>query len=85
MKPAAMTLAGVVRAYQLVLRPLLPPSCRYEPSCSAYAIEALRMHGALRGLALAAWRLLRCNPWGGSGYDPVPRCAHHRPHDLKAS
>ena len=75
----------MVRAYQLVLRPLFPPACRYEPSCSAYAIEALRTHGALRGLGLAVWRVLRCNPWGGCGYDPVPRCAHDRTHDLKAS
>ncbi len=85
MKPVATALAGMVRAYQLVLRPLLPPACRYEPSCSAYAIEALRTHGAVRGLGLAAWRVLRCNPWGGSGYDPVPCRGHDRPHDLKAS
>ncbi len=85
MRPVAVVLAGVVRAYQLVLRPLLPPACRFEPSCSAYAIEALRTHGAVRGLGLAAWRVGRCNPWGGSGYDPVPRCGHDRPHDLKAS
>ena len=85
MNPVTSMLATMVRAYQLVLRPLLPPACRYEPSCSAYAIEALRTHGAVRGLSLAAWRVLRCNPWGGSGYDPVSRCAHDRPHDLKAS
>ncbi len=85
MNPVATMLATTVRAYQLVLRPLLPPACRYEPSCSAYAIEALCTHGALRGLGLAAWRVLRCNPWGGSGYDPVPCGGHDRPHDLKAS
>ncbi len=78
--PAGAALALLVRGYQLVLRPLLPPACRFEPSCSAYAIEALRRHGALRGLALAAWRILRCNPWGGCGHDPVPPCAH-RPAD----
>jgi len=62
-----------IRAYQLIISPLLPPSCRFLPSCSDYAIEALERHGALRGLGLALWRLARCHPWGGDGYDPVPR------------
>jgi len=62
----------VVRAYQLIVSPLLPPSCRFLPSCSDYAIEALERHGALHGGGLALWRLARCHPWGGSGYDPVP-------------
>jgi putative membrane protein insertion efficiency factor len=75
-----------VRAYQWFISPLLPPSCRYEPTCSAYAVEALQRHGLLRGSFLTARRLLRCHPWGGSGYDPVPdslqdsgheHCAHH--------
>ena len=65
-------LRGLIRLYQLVIRPLLPPSCRYVPSCSAYAAEAIATHGALAGSLLAARRLLRCHPWGGSGYDPVP-------------
>lgn len=64
---------GLVRAYQLLLSPVLPPSCRFLPTCSDYAAEAIERHGAIRGLALALWRLLRCNPWGGSGYDPVPQ------------
>ncbi len=85
MKPAGALLALAVRLYQLVLRPLFPPACRFEPSCSAYAIGALRTHGALRGLALAAWRILRCNPWGGAGYDPVPPCGHNHPEKFKAS
>lgn len=63
---------GAVRAYQLVVSPLLPPSCRFLPSCSDYAIEAIARHGAVRGGGLALWRLARCHPWGGSGYDPVP-------------
>ncbi len=61
-----------VRAYQLFVSPLRPPSCRFLPTCSDYAIEALGLHGALRGGGLALWRLARCQPWGGSGYDPVP-------------
>ena len=62
----------LVRFYQLGISPLKPPSCRFTPTCSQYAIEALRKHGPIKGLALAIWRILRCNPWGGSGYDPVP-------------
>ncbi|HYE94821.1 MAG TPA: membrane protein insertion efficiency factor YidD [Rubricoccaceae bacterium] len=65
-----LALAGVVRLYQLVLSPLFPPSCRYTPSCSQYAILALKEYGAVRGTILATWRVLRCNPWGGHGYDP---------------
>ena len=60
------------RFYQLCISPMLPPSCRYSPTCSQYAIEALRKHGPLKGLYLAVRRILRCHPWGGSGYDPVP-------------
>ena len=86
MTPAGAALALLVRAYQLLVRPLLPPACRYEPSCSHYAIEALHTHGALRGAGLAAWRILRCNPWGGSGSDPVPPCTRHTHlKDAKAS
>lgn len=65
-------LQWVVRAYQLFLSPWHPPCCRYHPSCSQYALEALRRHGAIKGLVLGVWRLMRCNPWGGYGYDPVP-------------
>jgi putative membrane protein insertion efficiency factor len=61
-----------VRAYQTVLSPLLPPSCRYYPSCSAYAIEALEKHGAVRGSWLAMRRIARCNPFRPGGFDPVP-------------
>lgn len=61
-----------IRFYQRYISPLTPPTCRFTPSCSNYAIQAIRKHGPFKGLALAVWRILRCNPWGGSGYDPVP-------------
>jgi len=61
-----------IRFYQTVISPLTPPSCRFTPTCSEYARQALIKHGPFKGLALAIWRILRCNPWGGSGYDPVP-------------
>ena len=62
----------LIKFYQVCISPFTPPSCRFTPTCSQYAIEALRKHGPLRGLWLAMRRLLRCHPWGGSGYDPVP-------------
>ena len=65
-------LVMLVRAYQMILSPLLPAACRYYPSCSAYAIEALERHGALRGSWLAARRIGRCNPFRPGGFDPVP-------------
>lgn len=58
--------------YQRFISPFTPPSCRFTPSCSEYAKQAIMKHGPLKGLTLAVWRVLRCNPWGGSGYDPVP-------------
>ena len=61
-----------VRAYQIILSPLFYGCCRFEPSCSNYAIEALKVHGALKGTILAVWRILRCHPFGAHGYDPVP-------------
>lgn len=63
---------GLVRFYQLAISPLFPPSCRYLPTCSQYTIEALQIHGFLRGTWLGIKRIARCHPWGGSGYDPVP-------------
>ncbi len=65
-------LIAFVKVYQYTISPLLGQRCRYYPSCSNYAVEALREHGALRGLGLATWRLLRCNPFSNGGYDPVP-------------
>jgi putative membrane protein insertion efficiency factor len=69
---AGLALTGAVRTYQWTIRPLIGANCRFHPSCSEYAVEALAVHGALRGSALAARRILRCNPWTEGGYDPVP-------------
>ncbi len=62
----------MIRGYQRAISPLMPASCRYTPTCSVYAAQAIGRHGALRGTWLAARRLARCHPWGGTGYDPVP-------------
>lgn len=72
---ARSTLVWAIRAYQLALSPLLGPACRFAPSCSEFAREAIMRHGARRGLPLATARLLRCHPWSDGGYDPVPECA----------
>jgi len=66
------SLIQLIRCYQLLISPCLTPTCRYRPSCSYYAIEAIRVHGLLKGSWLAMKRILRCHPWGGHGYDPVP-------------
>jgi hypothetical protein len=74
-KPArllAKLLVLPIRFYQVCISPLLGPSCRFTPTCSEYARQAILKHGPIKGLGLAIWRILRCNPWGGSGYDPVP-------------
>lgn len=68
----ARLLIAPIRFYQRYISPLTPPACRFTPTCSQYAIEALRIHGPIKGLILGTWRILRCNPWGGHGYDPVP-------------
>lgn len=81
MRVLALIAISVVRVYQWFISPLLPPSCRYEPTCSAYAVAALQRHGLLRGLWLTARRLARCHPWGGRGYDPVPETEPRCPHD----
>ena len=67
-----LAIRAIIRAYQLLVRPILPPSCRFYPSCSHYAAEAVTRHGPGHGSWLALRRLLRCHPWGGGGYDPVP-------------
>ena len=68
----SLVLRLVIRLYQLFIAPLLGPRCRFHPSCSAYAAEAITRHGALAGVWLAVKRLARCHPWGDGGYDPVP-------------
>ncbi|MFL6143914.1 MAG: membrane protein insertion efficiency factor YidD [Labedaea sp.] len=78
--PVAWLLLHAVQFYRTWISPVLPPSCRFEPSCSAYALEALTTHGALRGSWLTARRLLRCGPWHPGGWDPVPpRRTRNRP------
>lgn len=72
MSATAATLRGAVVAYQWTLRPLIGANCRFEPSCSHYALEALSRHGAARGSLLTTRRVLRCNPWNPGGFDPVP-------------
>lgn len=70
---ARTVLLGAIRLYQLTLSPIFGPCCRYSPSCSHYGAEAVRRFGVLRGSWLAFHRVLRCNPWGGAGEDPVPQ------------
>lgn len=72
MSPLARIAALPVHAYRMVLSPWLGTNCRYQPTCSSYALEALEKHGAIRGGWLAMRRIMRCRPGGGSGYDPVP-------------
>ncbi len=72
MSPLAQILSLPVRFYRLVFSPWVGFNCRYQPTCSAYAMEALQKHGGIKGSILAAHRIGRCHPWGGSGYDPVP-------------
>lgn len=65
-------LLGLIKGYQVVISPHLGQCCRFHPSCSCYAAQAIERHGALKGTGLAAWRVLRCNPYNHGGYDPVP-------------
>lgn len=72
MNIAQIILIGAISFYQGAISPHTPPSCRFVPTCSQYGIEAIRKHGALKGVWLTLKRISRCHPWGGSGYDPVP-------------
>ncbi|MCF0175522.1 MAG: membrane protein insertion efficiency factor YidD [Bacteroidales bacterium] len=69
---ANLPFLALIAFYRSVISPILPPACRYTPTCSRYALEAFRKYGPVKGGWLTLKRLLRCNPWGGSGYDPVP-------------
>ena len=71
-KPLSWVMLALIAFYRTCISPLTPPACRYTPTCSQYAQEAIRKYGAFRGGWLAFKRILRCHPWGGSGYDPVP-------------
>ncbi|MCX7954246.1 MAG: membrane protein insertion efficiency factor YidD [Bacteroidales bacterium] len=62
----------IIKFYRIFLSPLMPNSCRFTPTCSQYSIEAIKKYGVMKGLYLSIKRIIRCNPWGGSGYDPVP-------------
>lgn len=72
LKVLGMVLILPIRFYQRCISPLTPPACRFTPTCSQYAVEAIRKHGPFKGFWLAVKRISRCHPWGGSGYDPVP-------------
>ncbi len=78
MNPLGASLRGFVRLYQLAVSPFLGPSCRFVPTCSHYAHEAMLRHGTVKGSWLALRRLVRCRPWGGWGYDPVPQAPDRR-------
>jgi uncharacterized protein len=71
------TVIAALQGYKRWISPMLPNACRYVPTCSEYAIEAVECHGVLRGVAMGAWRVLRCNPLGGYGYDPVREKSTH--------
>jgi putative membrane protein insertion efficiency factor len=82
MRVLARMLIAMVVAYRRYVSPVLPARCRFYPSCSAYSLEALQKHGAIRGTGLTIWRLLRCHPFHPGGYDPVPDPIRHRPADV---
>ena len=73
---ARAALMALVRFYRAAISPWTPAACRYDPTCSAYMLEALETHGAVRGTWIGVKRIMRCHPWGGSGYDPVPPATH---------
>ncbi len=72
LNPLQRLAIAAIHVYQREISANRPPTCRFEPTCSAYALEAVSLHGFFKGGALALWRILRCNPWGGGGFDPVP-------------
>ena len=72
-------LIGLINGYRLLISPILPPTCRYHPSCSGYGLAAMHTHGAVKGTLLTGWRLMRCNPWSQGGVDPVPERGYWLP------
>jgi uncharacterized protein len=83
--PLRRVVIAPIRVYQLVISPALPRRCKYEPTCSRYAAQAIERYGILRGLALAAWRVLRCNPFSHGGFDPVEEQRLFRPRSAPSS
>lgn len=81
----ARLLIGAIRLYKALISPLLPPSCRFSPTCSHYAREAIELHGAARGSLLGIRRILRCHPWNAGGYDPVPGSTREHEHQHQFS
>jgi len=79
MSPAGAALRGLIHGYRILISPFTPGSCRYAPTCSAYALEAVGRFSAMKGGWLAVRRIARCHPWGGSGYDPVPEASADHP------
>lgn len=77
--PARWLLIGLITAYRYTISQVIGPTCRFHPSCSAYGLECVKVHGATKGSLLAVWRILRCNPWNLGGLDPVPARGHWRP------
>ncbi len=80
MNPLAFIARGLIKGYQWFLSPILPGSCRFYPTCSSYALQAIETHGALKGGWLGLKRIGRCHPWNDGGYDPVPGCEHQHHH-----
>ncbi|MDQ3155575.1 MAG: membrane protein insertion efficiency factor YidD [Actinomycetota bacterium] len=83
--PLKWAIVRLLRAYRFAISPLYGQVCRYHPTCSAYALQAVETHGAIRGTWLAVRRLLRCHPWSSGGYDPVPESPIHRGEQCSAS
>jgi putative membrane protein insertion efficiency factor len=81
-KPLRALALAPIRAYQRVISPMLLSRCKYHPTCSEYAVQAIRTQGVLRGLVLAGWRILRCNPWSHGGVDPVEEQRLFRPRPI---
>ena len=79
MRFISLLLLSLIKLYKILISPFLSPSCRFLPSCSSYMAEAIKLHGPIKGVILGTKRIIRCNPFGGSGFDPViPPCKNHK-------